>query len=461
MRTANQSTLFDLPNQAEKTAPADRTALPTFSLDRGKVFVAGLFWQSVQQDNTDAKKQIKKLGAELAFDLFVQRTTTGTPQAGFASSTKGFTEGMLSAAALMSKTIHVDRLGRNVLIALALGDGRWLYFAQNEGATLPDGDRIGTEDDIKNLVLANLALDVAYDTIIAPVHWGIDRSQERAFDSFFPRSPNKRKNIYKTWWALQPITPRYFSRRYLLPCVVVALTLAAVFATRHWLAANRLAQQQQQQQRVIEQEALAAARIPPPPVLIIEPVHPWKSLPRALVFATACNDAIRTLPSLFPAGWSFREATCIGNALVVVWMRPANGRVDFLREMEPRAVFSDNFASASVSIALQFKEETEEALLPNGIRSIALADMAQKFDLRINLGVPAQPQIPSPTPNNAAQTMPAPWTVQTWSIATLDQPLLTTLSAIDANGFRVTSMQMLLTGGVMIWNLEGMQYAQP
>ncbi|MFB0934190.1 MAG: type 4b pilus protein PilO2, partial [Propionivibrio sp.] len=148
-----------------------------FELDRGKVFVSGLHWQALSGNPSEAKHEAQRLAKQLEFDLAMYRTG-GAPQIGFASSVDGYKAGMLSAAAVVSKTLELEDNVRDFLCAAELPDGRFLLVVQADGVITPDGDALGSEDEIRAKMLEYLSLDKTWDKIFAPLMWGMQGSVE-------------------------------------------------------------------------------------------------------------------------------------------------------------------------------------------------------------------------------------------------------------------------------------------
>ena len=454
-------------------------SVQSFSLEPGKEFVGNLVWSGVPGDSKKAQHEhIRKLAESDKFDLLVQRTGS-TAQIGYAFTSDGYRIGMLSIAAMLSKSVEMLRLGRNVVCAIRIPndrDARWIYFAQQDGLTV--GDQIASEHEVRQLMLEAVSRKtVEYDNIIAPLTWHIHAARaDLSFDDFLPPKQqggkfSRRKETaglsvaYKSWWELRPLNAAS-STPWLKIAAVACLLLAAggALGWKHWRnekAKAELAAFVKEQQEAA-QRALAAASQKPPPKM---PDHPWKTKPHALEFAQACRNAFFSLPHVWPAGWEFREATCVGNSLAVVWTRPPGGRVDYFREIQPGATFTPDFKTATVVIALKTTWNLEDEEAPAGRqRASRLEDLNEVHGWKMSLSEVAQPPIEPPTVSKKSSSSPpavASWTEQKWGIQKLSLPVLATLEQLDDKGFRVDSIQTKLAGGLFYWNIEGVQYGSP
>ncbi len=149
----------------------------TFTFGR-RVFVSGLFWQPLPGASAHQRKlEMKEVAEEQDFDLAVQRTS-GMPQAGFGALADGVKPGMLSVAAMVSKSLEVANRDRSFLCALPVPGNKWLYVAQREGVLLHDGDLLGTEESIRARLHNDLSL-ADWQTVFAPAQWGIPNATER------------------------------------------------------------------------------------------------------------------------------------------------------------------------------------------------------------------------------------------------------------------------------------------
>ncbi|MEW5890664.1 MAG: type 4b pilus protein PilO2 [Pseudomonadota bacterium] len=415
----------------------------TFELERGRIFVAGLFWQPLPGTLRDRKKETLRLAKELNFDLAVWRTS-GVLHVGFANTSAGVKPGWLSAAAVVSKTLEMESPARSFLCATEIKGGRWLYVAQREGVILPDGDFVGSEDEVRSRMLTDGSID-HWPLIVAPAHWGIPGAVERSFEDFLPKKAGK--NDFKRWWGLVPIKSKP-SKKLLPVALAAAVLVGALLGYRHWQRseeARRLA-------LVAEQTQTSA----PQPVKL---EHPWKKEPKAEQYLKECMNAFGRVESLWPGNWTPREATCDGASFTVVWTRGETGWIEHLRTVVPDAVLSKDGSLASLTAALALSPGGDDPVPTENERTLAMHAVGQKYGFKVSLA-PAQtaPTLPGDT---AAGTPIKDWAELAWSVQGIQIPPSVVLAAIDGPGLRVKKIQAVFSGGIMNWNMEGIQYVQP
>lgn len=420
----------------------------SFELEKGRVFVGGLHWQALSGTPSEAKSEAQQLAKQLSFDLAVWRTT-GAQQIGFAASGDGYKAGMLSAAAVVSKTIEVEFSERDFLCAAELPDGRYLYVAQADGVITPEGDFIGTEEEVRLRMLEDMSIDKTWNMVVAPVMWGIAESTERTFEDFIPRKGGK-LNFKHKWWALKPVKPNVASVvKTLLPFAIIAVVgVGGVMGYKQWEAqkaaeeAARLAMLQQNQ---------TPTEIP----------HPWKSKPRAQMAVAACATGFDAIEGLWPGNWKPESVVCSPSdgVLAINWKRGENGWIKHLLEQQPKANVSTDGTTATLVMPLAVSGAEDERLIDERTRSLQLQMVAQEYGLTLSLSAPAAPP---PMPGAAANTQVVqPWRELSWSIKGSGLSPESVVAALDGAGFRLSSATARFNEGLIKWDLEGAQYVLP
>lgn len=210
----------------------------SFELEKGKLFVSGLHWQALSGGPSEVKAEVEKLAALEGFDLAVWRVSS-VQQVGFADTKKGFKAGMMSAAAVVSKTIDEEEDVRDFLCGIPLPDGRYLYVAQSEGVILPDGDSIGTAEEVRGRMLADMSVGKDWAKIYAPLAWGMQGAAERSFEDFLPQKNGKIDYRHK-WWVLKPIKTSIRSvAKIVLPIAALSILIGAgMVSYKRWQIAK-------------------------------------------------------------------------------------------------------------------------------------------------------------------------------------------------------------------------------
>ncbi|MGS0741434.1 type 4b pilus protein PilO2 [Glaciimonas sp. GG7] len=425
------------------------TTLQIFEFgDKGRLFVSGLFWQPLPgMAPTVRKAEIEKIAKEQNFDLMVVRTGAN-PQVGFCSSTDMGKAGLLSAAAVISETVEMEGGDRNVLCATEVSKDQWLYVAQRSGVILYDGDQLGTEDEIRIRMLADLSTS-EWELIYAPSHWQVQNAKERnKFEDFFPKKGDKL--AFKKWWAVRPVKSSIKDLKAYLPALLIAIVLIAIFTGymqwKKWRTVQELAQFMAQQSADAAATANHVQRLE----------HPWKTIPGAAAFTVACNTALNNIPFLFPGSWSLSDILCKGETLALNWTRADGGTIADLRAIVPGAVIYGAGSSATFSVPLGPISSADEKVPVQQARMGELYNLAQIHHQNLTLAEAA----PLPVLPGQKQVF-RDWKEVVWSVndSTLPPEILVPL--FDGDGFRVGSIQTKIIDGVMRWNIEGVQYVQP
>ena len=242
-----------------------------------RTFVSGLFWQPLPGHTLQLRKaELRKMSEEQGFDLVVQRTS-GIPQAGFAATADGIRSGMLSVAAMVSKSLEMANRDRSFLCAMPIPNGQWVYVAQREGVLLHDGDLLGSEEIVQARMMNDLSL-IEWQTVFAPEQWGIPGSQERRFEDLLPRRGEKYS--FKSWWEVRPIRNPWIdifldNTRLYITLIVIALVLTGY----HFWSQYRINKQLEAFARQEAEES--AAR------MAAAAEQPWKKIPRVSAFIEA------------------------------------------------------------------------------------------------------------------------------------------------------------------------------
>lgn len=420
----------------------------SFELERGRIFVGGLHWQALSSGPSEAKSEVQQLAKQLSFDLAVLRTT-GAQQIGFASTADGYKPGMMSAAAVVSKTIEVESGERDFLCATELPDGRFLYVAQADGVIPPEGDFIAGAETVRSRMLEDMSIGKAWNMVIAPVMWGMPDSVERAFEDFIPRKGGK-LDFKHGWWALKPVKPSISSlSKAALPFVVIGLLIAVgIIGYQQW---------QNDQAAKLAAQMAASQTVEP----IKELPHPWKDKPRAQIAVAACATGFDGIDTLWPGNWKPETVWCspAGGSMTVTWKRGEYGWIKHLLEVEPKAKISSDGSTATIVVPVSISGAEDEALVDESTRSLQLQTIAQQYGLTISLTAPSAPPVmPGAAPN---QTVLPKWRELAWAIKGSALSPESVVADLDGAGFRVDSVIARFSDGAIKWDLEGSQYVLP
>lgn len=408
--------------------------------DKNKRLVAGLFWHPVAASTDKARKaEAQEVADQMKLDAVVWRHGA-TYQAGLAGKDA---LGACAAAALVSKTIEVEGGGGDFICAAQVPDGRWLYVAQKDGVLLPDGDMLGSEDEVRSRMLADFSAG-HFALVYAPDHWGVPAKAERDFLSFIPQK--KGAQHWHKWWRMQPVRVglAHYAKTIVAMLVVAGVLAGGVVGWKVW---NRY-----QEQKRIEAARIAAEAAAASAAAVV--VKPWAQQPLATSFARACAADFGPLRASV-AGWELATVACsVGDGVSVVWKAPAVGgsHSAFVAAI-PQAVVSPDGSFATLTRTVAFTApESAEDLQPAQPVIAWLMDRASHLSAQFKVqadGAPATAPAPG-APEGGAGV----WKTYAWSMATGLSPQ-TVIPQINTAGLRVTKIMFSNDQ----WSIEGVLYA--
>lgn len=310
---------------------------------------------------------------------------------------------------------------------------------------------------IRAQMLEHLSMMPSVDVIYAPSAWGISESKQIEFSDLLPK--NSRGVVQtKDWWELAPIQ-QGFGRtlRRAIPLLVVGVVIlfggfGYKIYQNHRMAAELEA--------IAAQEAADAAAMAPQPL-----PHPWKTQPRASVYAAACEQALFAVPTLFAGNWTLTSATCADKSLVIMWSRSSpTATVRLLQEVIPSAVIAPDgdHATLNVPVNVVFPINNDEAVPVLGPRLNVLHASVQSLGLRMMKFDPpeAAPVMPGDKSVAGQGAGIKDWQERNWRIDAGVLRPSTVLEVVDGAGFRVSRIQATWSAGAFSWSMEGVQYVQ-
>ncbi|CAI8693423.1 type 4b pilus protein PilO2 [Burkholderia pyrrocinia] len=408
-------------------------------------FVCGLFWQSLSRRH-ELRKEAIELGRKLSFDLMVLRMDRSVAAAGFANAGDGVQSGVASLGIVVAKAIAKQGAfynGRqqpapNWLGAFRLPDGRWAFFAIRDGSFLPNGDFIGSADEVFERLNSDYALG-GWNTVI-----GDPEIEPMGFHNFYARRiddllDSRRGRVRAPQWTrLRPV-------RRGLPWQALGLAAGVAVAATGvsvWYAHHRAAEQRERDR------ALALARAGLRTGASGPATHPWARLPDPGQFARACQ---RHFALLAPGGWTLDRYVCDPQGVQYAWSR--NGStVALLLAGAPSAQLDASGEHASFSEPFEMGTPRDEALLPGAGLKAELLARFQAMNVPATLSPVAAPQQDALAPVGST---PPPW--HQWRLLArlggLPPEQFTPL--LSAAGVRLVK----LTYQAGDWSAEGVVYA--
>jgi hypothetical protein len=349
-------------------------------------FVSGLFWQSLSR-RRELRKEALELAHKLNFDLLIVRIGRDVAEAGFASAREGVQPGLLSLGALVSQAIstqgaHYD--GRqqpapNWLGAFKIPDGRWAYFAVRDNLFLPNGDWLGTREEVFDRLIADYGLG-GWNVVIGDAELedlGFHNFYQRRLDDLLPQRNGKLR--VQRWWALQPVR-RTLGKPLLVGAGVAALVFGVAFGYVKYREHER---QVQFDNMVALMRQRAAAKRNTAAEAQAAVAHPWASQPIPSAMVHACLSAFGILS---PGGWQLDEFSCSQAAASYVWSR--NGStIGYLLAKEPHAQIDGSGDRAVMTIPLAAPQIDDEPLGSETQIRLRLFDAFQPLGVALKLDV--------------------------------------------------------------------------
>lgn len=419
-------------------------ATQIIQIDRHR-FVCGLFWQSLSR-RQELRAEAVELATRLNFDAMVLRIDRNFAGAGFASTREGAQFGLPSLGALVSRTIATEGAfydGRqqpapNWLGAFSLPDGRWAYFAVRDGAFLPNGDWVGSAEEVFEHLHSDYSLG-GWNVVI-----GDPSIEAQGFHNFYPRRiedmlPRRAgKTRLPGWLNLVPVS-RNLQWRRLAMIVGGALALSVVIyggllyrAYRQNIARERAFEYARQQ--LLRHPSQALAKAPP--------VHPWSSMALPSVFVRYCLDHLDVVG---PGGWQVDNYVCRPNNVSFNWSRN-DSNVAILLAAEPRAVADTSGDHASLVKPFALPAAGDESI--DGVHGVRIR-LLSVFQL---LGIALHFSLQRPSTQSAADAQP--WQVWHFSAELGELSPRNVMDYLDEPGVRLE--KLAYQSGQ--WSIEGVVY---
>ncbi|WUR13047.1 type 4b pilus protein PilO2 [[Empedobacter] haloabium] len=408
-------------------------------------FVCGLFWQSLSRPR-ELQREAADLGKKIASDLVVVRRDQSTAQAGFAQSSEGATRALYSLGAAVSKTLALEGAWydglqqpvHNWLGALKLADGQWAYFAVRDANFLPNGDFVGSKEEVLDRLHADYALG-GWNVVIGDAeleNQGFHNFNARDLDSLLPRRKDGSVRLH-SWWRLRQINARRSPWALIGAGAAVAAVGGAALYYQAWQARQEALRQEEAimaQRRVLQQQAVQ--------------VKPWATLPAPATALRACADG---LGELTPGGWLLDEYVCERDQLRHAWSRQAS-TIAMLRAVVPTADVDPGGDRATLVQARKpAKPHEAEALM--GRQDVVDAVMSRLQGVGIPFKV-LRKKPPPPVPGQVAPN--EPWQEYQFALEAAGIEPQQIGALLSQPGVRVEKA----TYRGMRWIIEGVIYAK-
>ncbi|MFC0402783.1 type 4b pilus protein PilO2 [Paraburkholderia rhizosphaerae] len=418
-------------------------------------FVCGLFWQSLSRRH-ELRKEGVELAKKLNFELMVLRIDRGVAAAGFANTREGAQAGVPSLGVIVSKTIALEGAfydGRqqsapNWLGAFKLPDGRWAYFAVRDGSFLPNGDWVGSSDEVFERLNSDYGLG-GWNVVI-----GDSEIEGMGFHNFYPRrieellGKRRAGRMHVPNWArLRPVARRLSWRAIGLAAGVLACAALAVSGVlvhrRHTLEAERARLLDAARERLAHTAATRSD----------DDARPWAVMPAPSQLARVCLDHFTKLA---PGGWELERFVCQPRSIDYLWSRNGSTAA-LLLAREPLAQLDNTGERASLSQPLHMTAGDDEPLL---MRASVISRLLTRFQL-LEIPLSLAPLPENQPPGGLAQLgqrSPPPRSWHAWrlqlNLGAMPPGMLKRY--LDEPGVRLDK----LTYQAGTWSAQGVVYAK-
>lgn len=424
----------------------------------GHRFVAGLFWQTLSQK--DRKKEAKALAEDLRFDYVVFRNSD-MPQVGFAAAEDGAEEGLFSIAAMISKSLEMEGVTGNWMGAFLLPDGDYAYVAIRDNIFLSDGDMIGSEQEVRQIMSTTFSLG-DWDHIFAPQDFDFRSSEEKDIEDLIPSKKGKIK-VHK-WWALQPTNKSGPSLNLGGKTAAVLFVIVIIGISA---AGFKLYQNKQSQKLAAEQaKAIEVARLKmfgdqaakqKELQNAAQNSKPWADMVLPTELAEMCLNLIDSKMT-GAGGWKPKQIVCDSQNITATYER-AGSTIGNLLSVLPGAQVDQSGDKATYIISLaksEYRNADDLAKIQDG--KLILMDKIQQIGAVGAVQDPPPPQPPLPGSEQANNPIPVPpWKKTNFTIDTKMSPDFAA-AHISMPGLRVTKITMDGINDMPAWKLEGELY---
>lgn len=403
-----------------------KAAHPNVVEIHGKPYYLGMHWYSYEI--TPQLGEIQERADLIDAQSYVLRVGESALQVGFCdASFDDLPSGTLSLAALLADGAPQPWLG-----SFEIAPGRWWYIAvRDNNAVLPNGDILGTEEEITQAQGEHAAyIDWNY-------HGGTLDDLGKMVATIEAKGSRQRLKSVRT-------TPTQ-RRRQFIAAGATAIALAAG-AAGYWYYDDQQAQEVMQLQRD-RQARLKQGKVDAAKAAFVSPFY---TTPAPAKVLDACRQVFAATP-ISNNGWVADRITCTASAATIEWTRGEGASV---RHM-PAGVVTDDGEKGTqiVPFSLQADPESADGLVKLADAKMALLAWAQEGGFTFKATPLPPPQIPDGVdPKDLPPVLPA----LSFVIGSTVSPLDMAEDFSSYPGLRLTTLKESPTG----WITEGVLYGK-
>jgi Pilin accessory protein (PilO) len=332
---------------------------------------------------------------------------------------------------------------------------QYMYVAIHDGIILADGDMVGTIDEIRVRLIGDAAYE-AWEVIICPDDWGVNRSQEKSFADIF--SKELLKSTHR--WALKEVNLAW--KKAIMPLLLIlVIGTGSTFGYKYWT------QKKAADAELLRMQSEEAAK--GQKVTVTESIKPWLKMPLAANFVAACSDALRHV-GINGGNWQLKTVECAEGMLTVNWTKPNEyAWISHLKAVQPGAKFASDGLSASVSVPVSIQsannaiDAIEVLPIQDGI-SLRYYDLGSRYGMTIRVERSAASVAPALLPGQQAVAQevapPKTWASFSVQVDTKIDPVQAA-SLLSYPGLRLQKITYAFTSGFFQYQLTGVQYVHP
>jgi hypothetical protein len=324
-------------------------------------WLVGMRWRSYEV--LPDRAQLAEEAESMHTDWIARRVGDEAIQVGFcAAVNKGWPKKTFSLAALLADSHKVPWAG-----AFPIGNGLWWYIAVRDNyGMMPDGDIVGTREDILRARQEHAALE-----------------DFNHYDGTFEQLEELVKLAQAKRTPLESLTASRFSPKLVLGGLGAVALVGVALAVYHYYELGQEQARQALVRQQIQENARKAQQAAVPDVGKI-----LRSLPDPAVWLAACGLAIHS-QVLWSNGWQLISQQCLESQLQVTWKRGPGATIAYA---PPGAVSDDG----------NQKVQTIPLPLPAGVAGVddsvplreahdRLTLWAQQHDIAVSMAVVAPP----------------------------------------------------------------------
>lgn len=390
----------------------------------GRQWVLGMDWRSF--DAAPALDELKLDAEDFNADWYALRLKDESIQAGYCKPLDNllYPKKLFSLGALLADSEEQPWLG-----IFKIADNLWWYIAVRDGhAILPDGDVVGTEDDVYK----------ARENHSGLAGWNFVEGNIEELAQLI-------KTIEKKPIKLKSFTYNGFSfkKKLLLLVGVIGIVVSGIVGWQYQQQANLEARQVAMEKMRVEIAKNAAGLQPNLALLNMASPNVW---------LRSCSNIIDVIP-LSKDGWVLKDLMCANHSVTVHWNRAEGATVGG----RPDGVVSADGESVDQTIQTQLEEHSVDERINLPEASLALRAWSQKLKatLLFSSFAPIESKtLPGTTADkvNRAPSIEVP--MQSFKMSLLVSPF--SLNWNDLQGLRLKSLQSTEAG----WEVEGVVYGK-